>query len=198
MIFPAIGVILSHSYIRVWQKSERKFTLLCCQAYDENVRKGSFALSKREIYEQRTEAILLPIVEEYGFELVDVEYVKEGGTWYLRAYIDKPGGITVNDCEAVSRRLSDILDEQDYIEDSYVMEISSPGLGKPLKKEKDFKRNLGGEVEVRTYRMIDKRKEFTGILKAYDNGTVTIQLEDETLKTFEKGDIALIRLAFDF
>lgn len=155
-------------------------------------------MSKREIYEQRTEAILLPIVEEYGFELVDVEYVKEGGTWYLRAYIDKPGGITVNDCEAVSRRLSDILDEQDYIEDSYVMEISSPGLGKPLKKEKDFKRNLGGEVEVRTYRMIDKRKEFTGILKAYDNGTVTIQLEDETLKTFEKGDIALIRLAFDF
>ncbi len=155
-------------------------------------------MSKREIYEQRTEAILLPIVEEYGFELVDVEYVKEGGTWYLRAYIDKPGGITVNDCEAVSRRLSDILDEQDYIEDSYVMEISSPGLGRPLKKEKDFKRNLGGEVEVRTYRMIDKRKEFTGILKAYDNGTVTIQLEDETLKTFEKGDIALIRLAFDF
>lgn len=155
-------------------------------------------LSKREIYEQRTEAVLLPIVEEYDFELVDVEYVKEGGTWYLRAYIDKPGGITVNDCETVSRRLSDILDEQDYIEDSYVMEISSPGLGRPLKKEKDFKRSLGEEVEIRTYRMIDKNKEFTGILKAYDNDTVTIQLDDETLKTFEKGDIALIRLAFDF
>lgn len=155
-------------------------------------------LSKREIYEQRTEAVLLPIVEEYDFELVDVEYVKEGGTWYLRAYIDKPGGITVNDCETVSRRLSDILDEQDYIEDSYVMEISSPGLGRPLKKEKDFKRSLGEEVEIRTYRMIDKNKEFTGILKAYDNGTVTIQLDDETLKIFEKGDIALIRLAFDF
>ncbi len=155
-------------------------------------------LSKREIYEQKTEAILLPIVEEYHFELVDVEYVKEGGTWYLRAYIDKPGGITVNDCETVSRRLSDILDEKDYIEDSYVMEISSPGLGRPLKKEKDFKRSLGEEVEVRTYRMIDKSKEFTGILKAYDDSTVTIELADETLKTFEKGDIALIRLAFDF
>ena len=155
-------------------------------------------LSKREIYEQKTEEILLPIVAEYNFELVDVEYVKEGGTWYLRAYIDKPGGITVNDCETVSRRLSDILDEKDYIDDSYVMEISSPGLGRPLKKEKDFKRSLGEEVEIRTYRMIDKSKEFTGILRAYDESTVTVELADEKLKTFEKGDIALIRLAFDF
>lgn len=155
-------------------------------------------MSKREIYEQKTEEILIPIVEEYGFELVDVEYVKEGSTWYLRTYIDKPGGISIDDCEKVSRRLSDILDEKDYIDDTYIMEVSSPGLGRPLKKEKDFKRSLGREVEVRTYRMTDKRKEFTGILKSYDAGTVTIQMEDETLKTFEKGDIALIRLAFDF
>lgn len=161
-------------------------------------KKGSLALSKREIYEQKTEEILIPIVEEYGFELVDVEYVKEGSTWYLRTYIDKPGGISIDDCEKVSRRLSDILDEKDYIDDTYIMEVSSPGLGRPLKKEKDFRRSLGREVEVRTYRMTDKRKEFTGILKSYDAGTVTIQMEDETLKTFEKGDIALIRLAFDF
>lgn len=195
MIFLQISGILLYSYIRVWQKSERKFTLLC---WSENVRKGSFVLAKREIYEQKTEEILLPIVAEYNFELVDVEYVKEGSTWYLRAYIDKPGGITVNDCETVSRRLSDILDEKDYIDDSYVMEISSPGLGRPLKKEKDFKRSLGEEVEIRTYRMIDKSKEFTGILRAYDESTVTVELADEKLKTFEKGDIALIRLAFDF
>lgn len=155
-------------------------------------------MSKRESYEQKTEEILTPIVEEYGFELVDVEYVKEGGTWYLRAYIDKPGGISIDDCEVVSRRLSDILDEKDYIDDSYIMEVSSPGLGRPLKKEKDFKRSLGEEVEIRTYRMIDKQKEFTGILKSYDNDTVTITLCDETTKTFAKGDIALIRLAFDF
>mgnify|MGYP002516736970 CR=1 FL=1 len=161
-------------------------------------KKESLALSKREIYEQKTEEILIPIVEEYGFELVDVEYVKEGSTWYLRTYIDKPGGISIDDCEKVSRRLSDILDEKDYIDDTYIMEVSSPGLGRPLKKEKDFRRSLGREVEVRTYRMTDKRKEFTGILKSYDAGTVTIQMEDETLKTFEKGDIALIRLAFDF
>lgn len=160
--------------------------------------KGSLALSKREIYEQKTEEILTPIVQEYGFELVDVEYVKEGGTWYLRSYIDKPGGISIDDCEMVSRRLSDILDEKDYIDDSYIMEVSSPGLGRPLRKEKDFKRSLGEEVEVRTYRMIDKKKEFTGILKSYDADTVTIELEDGTEKTFEKSEIALIRLAFDF
>ena len=155
-------------------------------------------MSKKEVYEQKTEEILLPIVEEYGFELVDVEYVKEGGTWYLRTYIDKEGGISIDDCEAVSRKFSDILDEKDYIDDTYIMEVSSPGLGRPLKKEKDFKRSLGKEVDIRTYRMIDKQKEFTGILKDYDKDTVTIELENETLKTFEKGDIALIRLAFDF
>lgn len=140
----------------------------------------------------------MPIVEEHGFELVDVEYVKEGGTWYLRAYIDKPGGINVDDCEVVSRRLSDILDEKDYIEEAYILEVSSPGLGRPLKREKDFKRSLGEEVDVRTYRMIEKQKEFTGLLKDYDDATVTIEMEDGTLKTFEKSDIALIRLAFDF
>lgn len=155
-------------------------------------------MSKRENYEQQTEKILLPMMEEYGFELVDVEYVKEGGTWYLRTYIDKPGGIDINDCEKVSRRLSDILDEKDFIEDSYIMEVSSPGLGRPLKKEKDFKRSLGQEVEIRTYRMIEKSKEFRGVLTAYDDATVTITQEDDSLKVFDRSNIALIRLAFDF
>ena len=155
-------------------------------------------MSKREMYEQKTEEILLPIVEEYGFELVDVEYVKEGSNWYLRAYIDKPGGIGVNDCEAVSRRLSDILDEKDYIEDSYILEVSSPGLGRPLKKEKDFARSLGEEVEVRTYRAIDRQKKFIEILIPYNKNTVTIEYEDGETMTFDKADIALIRLAFDF
>lgn len=155
-------------------------------------------MSKREVYEQKTEQLLQPIVDEYGFELVDVEYVKEGSTWYLRSYIDKTGGISIDDCEKVSRRLSDLLDQEDFIEDAYIMEVSSPGLGRPLKEEKDFKRSLGEEVEVKTYRMIDKQKEFTGILKDYDEDTVTITLADETEKTFDKGDIALIRLAFDF
>lgn len=155
-------------------------------------------MTKREMYEQRTEELLLPIMEEHHFELVDVEYVKEGGNWYLRAYIDKEGGISVDDCEVVSRRMSELLDEHDYIEDSYIFEVSSPGLGRPLKKEKDYVRSMGKELEIRTYRAINKEKEFYGILKAYDADTVTIETEDETELTFAKSDIALIRLAFDF
>ncbi|MCD8148056.1 MAG: ribosome maturation factor RimP [Clostridiales bacterium] len=155
-------------------------------------------MTKRENYESRTEALLLPLMEEFHFELVDVEYVKEGGTWYLRAYIDKEGGITVNDCEAVSRRMSDLLDEEDFIDDSYVFEVSSPGLGRPLKKEKDYIRSMGKEIEIRTYRAIERKKEFRGVLSAYTEDTVTIITEDEQTHTFEKKDIALIRLAFDF
>ena len=155
-------------------------------------------MSKREQYEQKTEQLLMPIIEKNGFELVDVEYVKEAGTWYLRAYIDKPGGISVDDCEVVSRAFSDILDEKDYIEDTYIFEVSSPGLGRPLKKEKDFARSIGEEVEIRTYRPINRQKEFIGLLKEYDQDTVTIEYEDEETQVFNRSDIALIRLAFDF
>nr|WP_294678282.1 ribosome maturation factor RimP [uncultured Blautia sp.] len=154
-------------------------------------------MSRREEYEQKAEALLAPIVEAQDFELVDVEYVKEAGNWYLRGYIDKPGGITVNDCEAVSRLFSDKLDENDFIEDSYIMEISSPGLDRPLKKEKDFKRSLGKLVEIRTYRPVDKQKEFCGVLKAYDSNSVTID-EEGTDRIFDKKDIALVRLAIEF
>ena len=155
-------------------------------------------VSKKEIYEQKAEALIEPIVAAHGFELVDVEYVKEGSSFYLRAYIDKPQGITVEDCEVVSRAFSEKLDEEDFIEDTYIMEVSSPGLGRPLKKEKDFARSIGEEVEIRTYRAIDRQKEFIGILKEYDQDTVTIEYEDETTKTFERSEIALIRLALDF
>ncbi len=154
-------------------------------------------MSRKEDCEHRAEALLLPIVEEHGFELVDVEYVKEGGTWYLRGYIDKPGGITINDCEAVSRQFSDRMDEEDFIPESYVMEISSPGLDRPLRKPKDFERSLGKEVEIRTYRPIDRQKEFVGILKAWDDNTVTVGLDGQD-RIFEKKDIALIRLYIQF
>ena len=155
-------------------------------------------MSKKEIYEQKATALLEPIVLEHGFELVDVEYVKEAGTWYLRAYIDKEGGITIDDCEIVSRAFSDKLDQDDFIDEAYILEVSSPGLGRPLKKEKDYARSMGKEVEIRTYRAINKEKEFYGILKAYDSISVTIECEDGTEKTFQKDEIALIRLAFDF
>lgn len=155
-------------------------------------------MSRREFYEQETEKLLEPMMEEYGFELVDVEYVKEGSNWYLRAYIDKEGGITVDDCELVSRRMSVLLDEKDYVEDSYIFEVSSPGLGRPLKKEKDYVRSIGKDIEIRTYRAVDKEKEFYGILKSYDDKTVTIEMDNGEEKTFAKPEIALIRLAFDF
>ena len=155
-------------------------------------------MSKRESYEQKTEELLLPIVEEYRFELVDVEYVKEGSSWYLRAYVDKPGGITVDDCEAVSRRLSDLLDEKDFIEEAYILEVSSPGLGRPLKKDKDFARSIGEEVEIRTYRAIGHEKEFTGVLKSFDKDTIVIELEDDEDMSFARDNVALVRLAFDF
>lgn len=155
-------------------------------------------MSRKEEYEQKTEGLLLPILEKRKFELIDVEYVKEGSTWFLRAYIDKEGGITVNDCEDVAREMNPILDELDYIDGSYTFEVSSPGLGRPLKKEKDYVRNLGKDVEVRTYRPIQHEKEFCGRLKAYDDETVTIVTEEDIELTFEKSDIALIRQALDF
>ena len=155
-------------------------------------------MSKREDYEARVEAFLLPVMEENHFELVDVEYVKEAGTWYLRAYIDKEGGFTVDDCETGSRRLGEWRDKGDLMDESYFLEVSSPGLGRPLKKEKDFKRSMGEQVEIKLYRAVDRQKDFTGALAAYDENTVTIRYEDGSESTFDRKDIALIRLAFDF
>ncbi|MDO5349208.1 MAG: ribosome maturation factor RimP [Lachnospiraceae bacterium] len=155
-------------------------------------------MTKKESYESRTEKFLLPLVEEHGFELVDVEYVKEAGSWYLRAYIDKEGGIAVDDCEVISRILSDWLDKEDFIDDSYILEVSSPGLGRPLKKEKDFARSIGKDVDVRLYKALNKSKEYTGTLKAYDKESVTLQMEDDSDLVFQRAEIALIRLALDF
>ena len=149
------------------------------------------------MYEAKTEEFLQPVVDEHGFELGDVEYGTEGSIWYLRAYIDKEGGITVDDCEIVSRAFSDRLDAEDFIDDAYIMEVSSPGLGRPLKKEKDYKRSMGKELDIRTYRAIERNREFYGILTAYDDNSVTIEEEDGTERVFQKSDIALIRLAFD-
>ncbi|WP_342759741.1 ribosome maturation factor RimP [Kineothrix sedimenti] len=153
-------------------------------------------MSRKETYENRTEELLRPIVQEAGVEIYDVEYVKEGSDFYLRAYIDKPEGVNINDCEAVSRALSDALDEKDFISDAYILEVSSPGLGRTLKKDKHLEKSIGEEVEIKTYKQIDKCKEFKGVLKAYDEKSVTIEAEKELV--FERTDIALIRLALDF
>ena len=130
-------------------------------------------------------------------EIYDVEYLKEGSDWYLRAYIDKPEGVNIQDCENVSRALSDKLDEVDFIDDAYILEVSSPGLGRTLKKDKHLEKSLGEEVELRLYKPRDKQKEFTGILKSFDADSVIIETEEEE-KVFARSEIALIRLAFDF
>ena len=161
-------------------------------------------MSKRETYESKTEQLLSPIAEKYGVEIYDVEYVKEGSDWYLRAYIDKPEGVNIIDCENVSRALSDALDTEDYISDAYILEVSSPGLGRTLKKDRHFEKSLGAEVEVKTYKPIDGQKEFTGILKAYDADTITIgeseddSGDDKITHVFKRSEIALVRLALDF
>lgn len=154
-------------------------------------------MSRREDYEAKFEAILLPIAEECGVEIYDVEYVKEGSDFYLRAYIEKEGGVTIEDCEKVSRAVSDIMDEEDFIEDAYILEVSSPGLGRTLKKDKHLSRSLGEEVEIKTYKPLDKRKEFSGILKGFDAESITIEPEGEEEIIFKRSDIALIRLALD-
>ena len=154
--------------------------------------------TKTEAVEARAEALVQPIVDENGFELVDVEYVREAGNWYLRAYIDKPGGITVDDCETVSRAFEVKLDEEDLIPDAYILEVSSPGLGRPLKKEKDYIRAMGKEIEIHTYRPVEKEKEFFGILRAYDRDSVTIETEEGKEIQFPKKELALIRMAIDF
>ncbi|MBR0435538.1 MAG: ribosome maturation factor RimP [Lachnospiraceae bacterium] len=152
-------------------------------------------MDKRSEYEMRAEALIEPIVSSKKFELVDVEYVKEGSDYYLRAYIDKEGGITIDDCELVSKAFEEKLDREDFIKDAYILEVSSPGLTRPLKKDKDFDRSIGKEIEIKTYKPINKIKAFEGTLKSYDNNTVTIESDGELI-TIERDNISLIRLAF--
>ena len=138
-------------------------------------------------------ALALPFVEAAGCTLWDVEYVKEAGEWFLRVYIDKEEGVSIDDCEAVSRPLSDALDEADPIEGSYTFEVSSAGADRVLKKEEHFSQFQGAEVEVKLYRAKEGRKEFVGLLQSYEEGNVTLDVNGTSV-TFEKKEIALVRL----
>ena len=152
---------------------------------------------KRTEIVERVEELVTPIIDENDFELVDVEYVKEGANWYLRVYADKDGGITIDDCVLISRALEQKLDEEDFIQDAYIMEVSSPGLGRQLKKDKDFKRSLGEKVECKLFKAINKQKEFEGILKDFTEETITLGI-DEAEQIINRKEIAMIRLAIDF
>ena len=153
-------------------------------------------MGRSESYEAKTEQLIQPLIDANNFELVDVKFVKEGSDWNLRVYIDKDGGITVDDCELISRAFNEILDREDYISEQYIFEVSSPGLMRPLKKEKDYKRSVGKLIDIKLYKPVDKCKEFTGVLDSYDKDTVTIKMDDDTQKTFDRSNLAMIRLAF--
>ena len=143
------------------------------------------------------EKLAAPAVEEAGCELWDVEYVREAGQWYLRLYLDKEGGVDILDCEAVSRKVSDLLDEADPIEGSYTFEVSSAGCERALKRPRDFERFLGSPVLVKLYKAQNGRKEFAGVLAGYEDGVITVTVGEETF-SFPKGEVALCRLRVEF
>lgn len=147
------------------------------------------------------EELVTPIVTEMGLELVDIEYVKEGKSWFLRVFIDSPTGIDIDQCGVVSERLSEKLDEVDPIPHNYFLEVSSPGAERPLKKTKDFERAVGKNVYVKTYEPIDGQKEFEGLLTAFDGQTVTVEVKVKTKKktvTIPYEKVASARLAVIF
>ncbi|MBE5933123.1 MAG: ribosome maturation factor RimP [Lachnospiraceae bacterium] len=154
-------------------------------------------MKKSEIEQHCTE-LVTPIIEENNFELVDVEYVKEGADYYLRVYADKEGGINIDDCVLISRALEAKLDEADKIKDAYILEVSSPGLTRPLKKDKDFKRSIGKLVEIKLYKQHNGSKELTGFLESFDDNTITIMNDDDDHEeiTLNRNEISMIRLAF--
>lgn len=142
-------------------------------------------------------ALAADAVAAQGCELWDVEYVREAGSWYLRLYIDKKEGVDINDCEAISRKVSDLLDEADPIPASYTFEVCSAGIERPLKRPSDFEKFMGADILLKTYSPRGGRKEFPGVLAGYEDGAVTVTVGKETIR-FEKQEIALVRLRADF
>lgn len=156
-------------------------------------------MKKADIYVEKTEKFVSSLQDEMKFELVDVEFVKELGTYYLRVYcaMDKEGGISIDDCVDISRRVSDFLDKEDFIEEEYILEVSSPGLLRALKKDKDLQRELGKKVKVKLFKSVDKKKEFIGNLKDFNKDEIILCLDNEDL-SFDRQNIASIKLEFDF
>ena len=160
--------------------------------------KGMMAqvMAKRRV-EDIVEELAQPVVEALSFELVDVEFIKEGANWYLRIYIDKPGGIAIDDCQAVSEGLSDKLDKTDPIKQSYILEVSSPG-ERPLKKERDYERFKGEMVEVKLYQPLNGKKVFEGELQGLVDGRVEIKTGDGAIMSFDRKDASLVRRIIRF
>ena len=148
--------------------------------------------------ESKVEVLVSGMIEKMGYELVDVEFVKEGQNWYLRFYLDKEGGINIDDCEKASKAIEKLLDEKDPIEQAYILEVSSPGLDRQLKKDKDFVKYAGSLVDVKLYKAIDGSKEFQGTLKGLEGNIITIEDENGNELSFDRKDTAVIKLAVIF
>lgn len=146
---------------------------------------------------EQVAAFAEPIVKEHGCALWDVEYVREGSEYFLRLYIDKDGGVDINDCEAISRAVDPILDEKDPIPGSYHFEVCSAGLERVLKSPSDFQKYLGSSITVKLYRPRNGMKEIPCVLRAYEDGRLTVEAGKETV-TFEKSEVALVRLRVEF
>lgn len=154
-------------------------------------------MAKKSIEEIVTD-FAVPIIEKYTFELVDVEFIKEGTNWFLRVYIDKPGGITIDDCQLVSEEISEKIDEEDPIKQSYFLEVSSPGLDRPLKKESDFKKFRGELIEIKVFKPIDGKKNFEGELIGFKDNKVSIKKDENENLEFDWDKIALVRRVIKF
>lgn len=152
---------------------------------------------KKADIEKKTEELVMPIIERFGYELWDVEYVKEGSDYYLRIYADKEGGFTVDDCEAVSRAIDPLLDEEDFISDAYILEVSSPGLTRKLVKDRDFDRSIGRLIRVNLYEAVDGEKSYVGNLKEYDNENLTVEITADNIVTIPRNNISMVRLEFE-
>ncbi len=153
-------------------------------------------MAKKKV-EDIVEELAQPVAEALAFELVDVEYLKEGANWYLRVYIDKPGGIMIDDCQAMSEQLSDLLDEKDPIKQSYILEVSSPG-ERPLKKDRDYERFKGEFVEVKLYQPLNGKKIYDGELLGLNGDIVEIKTEEGVTMGFDRKDTALVRRIIRF
>ncbi len=154
---------------------------------------------KKTDIEKRTEALVIPILEEKGYELWDVEYVKEGSDFYLRVYADKEGGITIDDCVIISRELEAKLDEEDFVEEAYILEVSSPGLTRKLKRDRDFEKSIGKLVFIKLYKAENGAKEHTGYLESFDKDNLVIKADKESADsiTFSRDNISTVRLEFE-
>jgi ribosome maturation factor RimP len=184
-----------HSFVFILKYLSGSGGIGICECDSVSNYKKEVDMGKREDYEAKTEQLIAPIIAANHVELFDVDYIKEGQDWYLRIYIDKEGGVTIDDCQAVSRAFNEVLDKENYIADQYIFEVSSPGLTRPLKKEKDYEKSIGRLLDIKLYKPVEGKKEYAGILKEYNKDIIIIE-SDDTQITIERSNLAMIRWAY--